>query len=115
MKSIYVLEDDRDINELIKLLLTHCGYSVKAFMTVKDLEKLNTQQKPDLYLLDIMLPDGNGAALCKKLKENKETSDIPVILMSAHESIDQVKDANDFLPKPFDIDNLLEKIDLQLI
>lgn len=114
MKEIFVVEDDDGIRELVEFLLTTHEYSVKAFPNARAFYKAVPQEIPDLFLLDIMLPDGNGLDLCKELKESKETSDIPVVLMSAHAEISGTGGADDFIAKPFDVDELIKRIERQL-
>ncbi|MFD2517054.1 response regulator [Salinimicrobium flavum] len=67
-----------------------------------------------VFLLDIMLPDGNGLDLCRELKNNETTRKIPVVLMSAHADINSMEGADDFISKPFDVDELLRRIERQL-
>lgn len=110
MKEIFVVEDDEGIRELIEFLLISEQFAVKTFPNVRTFQKTVPNEVPDLFLLDIMLPDGNGMDLCKKLKENKLTSHVPVLLMSAHANISQVPEADDFIAKPFDVADLLKRI-----
>ncbi|MEG9327316.1 Response regulator receiver domain-containing protein [Salinimicrobium catena] len=113
MKKIFIVEDDEGIRELVEFLLTTQDYSVQAFPNARTFQKTVKEQVPDLFLLDIMLPDGNGLDLCKDLKESEETSHIPVVLMSAHANVDRLEGANDFIAKPFDVDELLLRIGKQ--
>ena len=72
---------------------------------------------PDLFLLDVMLPDGNGAEICEDLKTDIFTKHIPIIVMSAQNNSEQkaiAAFANDYISKPFDIDDVLERINKQL-
>ncbi|HSI68696.1 MAG TPA: response regulator [Gillisia sp.] len=115
MKEIFVVEDDEGIRELIEFLLLSKHYDVKTFSTVRSFENNLPGKTPDLFLLDIMLPDGNGLDLCKQLKQTNITSSIPVVLMSAHANISRLEGADDFIAKPFDVDDLLQRIERQLI
>lgn len=116
MKEIYIVEDDKDIRELLELLLINQNYKVNAFPTAKEFKNGLLTKKPDLVLLDIMLPDGNGLAICKELTHNPETGEIPVVLMSAHENqnISEEVGAKDFIAKPFNIEDFNERIKDQL-
>lgn len=114
MKKVYVVEDDDGIRELIEFLLVHQDYSAKTFPTARSFKKAVQKDTPDLFLLDVMLPDGNGLDLCSELKNNQSTKNIPVILMSAHHDVNKSNGAEDFIAKPFDVDELLERIDNQL-
>lgn len=115
MKKITILEDDEGIRDLIQLLLESQNYKVKAYSTIRSLEdNLKEEDYPDLFLLDYMLPDGNGLEVCHKLKDRKETSKIPVIIMSAHAELNKMKGADDYIAKPFDIEGLTTCIQKQI-
>lgn len=114
MKQIYIVEDDDGIRELIEFLLVSEDYAVKTFPTARSFQETVSHSTPDLFLLDIMLPDGNGLDLCKALKNTGKTKNIPVVLMSAHADIAKMEGADDFIAKPFDVDELLERITRQL-
>ncbi|MDT0645877.1 response regulator [Zunongwangia sp. F260] len=113
MKKIFLVEDDHALRELIGFLLTEKEYEVKSFSTASSFTKVINKELPDVILMDIMLPDGNGVDLCKSIREEKETREIPVLLMSAHAnpSIANGSGANSFLAKPFDVEELYECIE----
>lgn len=116
MKEIYVVEDDHDIRGLIELLLISNHYKVQSFPTAKDFQKGITSGRPDLVLLDIMLPDGNGIEICRNLSTNSQTESIPVVLMSAHADANITAEvgARDFISKPFDVEDFLNRIKKQV-
>ena len=113
MKKVFLVEDDYGLRELIGFLLVEKNYEVKAFPNATSFTDTINQELPDLILMDIMLPDGNGVDLCRNIKDVKETRDIPVLLMSAHAnpSIANGSGANSFLAKPFDVEELYEHIE----
>jgi len=111
MKEIFIVEVDDGIRELIEFLLVSQQYSVKTFPTARAFHKAVPGTIPDLFLLDIMLPDGNGLDLCRELKEGDKTNKIPVVLMPAHADISRTEVADDFIAKPFDVDELFQKIE----
>ena len=113
MKQIFVVEDDEGIRELIEILLESHEYVVRTFPNARTFQSTVPREVPDLFLIDIMLPDGNGINLCKDLKASENTMQIPVVLMSAHADINHVEGADDFIAKPFDVDELLQRIHLQ--
>lgn len=116
-KTIYVVEDDLDISGLIAIILNNAGFQVSAATTVEDFYQLLKIKIPDLILLDIMLPDGNGVEVCKELKQAEAFKYIPVILMSAHAKVNVIASecsADDFIAKPFDIYDLTNKVKVQL-
>ena len=116
MKKIFIVEDDPGIRELLDFLLSSHGYEINTFPTATAFTRTITHEDPDLILMDVMLPDGNGQDLCRNLANTPEKNQIPVVLMSAHASIEIPMEGNakDFIPKPFDIDNLLKRIEKQL-
>ena len=112
MRRIIVVDDNEDILEVIKLILEGYDYEV---LTLNDGNLLIGQiqdYQPDLILLDIMLGNMDGRDLCKVLRSNKDTCEIPIILVSAsHNLSDHSTDAHvDFLAKPFDITELMAKV-----
>lgn len=117
-KHIYIVEDNDDIRELIGYILEEYDFQISGYATAGAFSQQISQELPDLILLDIMLPDGNGIDICKKLKASKETSHIPVILMSANAHKSQVISearAEDFISKPFDIDIFRHRVNEQLV
>ncbi len=114
MKEICILEDDDNIRELIQLVLESHDYVVRSYSNIKAFDQVKTSYFPDLFLLDFMLPDGNGLEVCLKLKNTDETRNIPVIIMSAHADLNKMIGADDFISKPFDIDELVGIISKQL-
>lgn len=116
-KKICILEDDEAILEVIGLLLAGEAYEVSGFASVSDFIKGNKGDLPDLFLLDVMLPDGSGIDVCGLLKSSSLTRHIPVLMMSAHSSKSQIQlscEAQGFVSKPFDIYDLLEKVELAM-
>ena len=79
---IHVLEDDSSIREIVMLILEDAGYQVQVSGSVKEFFKCLETIKPALFLLDVMLPDGDGRDVCRIIKTTRVS--IPVILMSAH-------------------------------
>ncbi len=118
MKKIYLVEDDYNLRELICYLLTDHDYEVEAFANATSFKERisGLDIDPDLILMDIMLPDGNGVELCRAIKADDKTSSIPVILMSAHAdpSITQNSGAIDFIAKPFDVDQFYSRLNKYL-
>ena len=113
-KCIYILEDNDDIRELIAYLLTEENYEVHGYQTIKSFQTEMRSGCPDMIVLDVMLGDGNGLDVCDELKANKRTHDIPILMMSAHAYLRDIKEkckAEDFISKPFDIHDFVRKID----
>ncbi len=115
-KTILIIEDDFDINEMIKTRLEEDGYNTISSYDGNDaLKKLNTFN-PDLIILDIILPKVNGFELCKTIKKNESWCHIPIILMTATSGLDNVArnedkvQADACIAKPFEYPELLETI-----
>ncbi|TWJ04390.1 response regulator receiver domain-containing protein [Mucilaginibacter frigoritolerans] len=115
---ILAVDDDRDILEVLQFILEDSGYEVDTLMDGRYLFEKIKAHTPDLILLDIMLGNLDGRELCKDVKAKLETTNIPVILVSASHNVanasNNIGAPNAFLAKPFDIDDLLQIIKLQL-
>ena len=112
---IYIVEDDKNIQEIESFALKNSGYEVRGFEYAKDFYAALDEQIPDLVLLDIMLPDEDGLSILKKLRATPETRRIPVILVTAKTTeIDKVKGldsgADDYLTKPFGVMELISRV-----
>lgn len=112
---IYIVEDDKNIQEIEMFALKNAGYEVKGFETAKDFYQALDTQVPELILLDIMLPDEDGLKVLQKLRLNKSTVLIPVIMVTAKTTeLDKVKGldmgADDYLTKPFGIMELISRV-----
>jgi DNA-binding response OmpR family regulator len=114
-KSVLVIDDDQDILEALTLALGESGYDVVTSSRNGDyLRKLLREHKPDVILLDVLLSGEDGRSICQELKANKETKNVPIIMISAHPSAQEgavIAGADAFLPKPFSIDALLDSIE----
>ena len=111
MKQILVVEDGAPIRDLVKYILIDEQYQVVACADIREFWEKFSFSSPDLILLDIRLPDGNGIELCRKLYE--QGGNIPIVLMSAHgirKEIEAEPCMQAFIEKPFDIDELLTVI-----
>lgn len=112
-KVIHIVEDDEDIRFVIIYILKENGYNVEVSGSVADFNARINDGLPDLILLDVMLPDGNGIDLCLELKSVPKTSSIPILIMSAHateKSAIENSCAEDFISKPFDLEELVALI-----
>lgn len=113
IKRIHVLEDDEDIRYIIGVLLKDEGYELQLSSSFTELKSKLKDSVPDLFILDVMIPDGNGAEICADLKSDLFTKHIPIIVMSASELNKEksvVAGADDYISKPFDIDYIVSRI-----
>jgi DNA-binding response OmpR family regulator len=113
-KKILVLDDDKDILEILSFVLEDSGFIVKTLSNGETIVDEIRKFHPDLVLMDIMLADMDGRVICQKLKRSSETETLPVILISAsHNVSDTLKQSgapNDFIAKPFDIEYLISRV-----
>jgi len=113
--KILVIDDDKSINELIKVNLELAGYEViQAFDGIKGFA-LTKQELPSLVVLDVMMPEVDGYTVAKRIRENSETKNIPIIMLTALSQIDDKANGynigiDDYLVKPFEIEELLMRI-----
>ncbi len=117
-KNIIVLEDNKDISDLISYLLINEDHNVETYANVQAFWDGIKDKTIDLFILDVMLPDGNGFSICKSLKSNPKTKPIPIMLMSANlnsHSYGSEWNAQDFIEKPFDIDNFVARVSFLLL
>ncbi len=117
-KKIAVIEDDADLFALLKYNLSKEGFVVVGAQTGRGAVELCRREKPDLVLLDIMLPDADGLEICKSIRGNAELAHIPVIFLTARASeTDRIVGlelgANDYIVKPFFVRELLARIKIQ--
>lgn len=115
MKLIYCVEDDPGIRELISCTLNTADFAVIGFGESQGLMLELKKKKPDLILLDIMLPKTDGMTILKKLKSDSLYCDIPVIMLTAKSmEIDKVNGlesgADDFITKPFGVLELIARV-----
>jgi len=112
-KSILVVDDDSGIGEMLKTLLEFYKYDVTVTPRPEETEQLIVEKGIDLVLLDMLISGVNGTDVCERLRENEETKDTPVLMMSAlHDAGKKCREAgaNDFIAKPFEMEDLIEKI-----
>lgn len=112
IKKILIADDDPAIVESICLILTEFGYTVDATTDGETIYKMK-KNFPDLLLLDIWMSGQDGRKICKYLKDNKTTKHIPIVMISASRDIQKSAHeagADDFLAKPFDMNELLDKV-----
>jgi DNA-binding response OmpR family regulator len=114
-KNILVIEDNHAIMDVITLILQSEAYKVEGLSRSVDMMSRIEAFEPDMMIMDIMLPDGDGRELLTQIRENESTANIPVLMISAKYTEKTLQNGkykpNGFLGKPFDIDDLLDKIE----
>lgn len=116
-RNIVYIEDDQEMIDLVSMILSRRGFEVKGVQGgLAGLDYINTQ-RPDLILLDLMMPDVDGWDIYQQMKSREDTKNIPVIIITAKaQAIDkvlglQIARANDYICKPFRPQELLDSVD----
>lgn len=120
-RYVLIVDDDPDMVETVGMMLESKGYEVgKAYDGIEGEESIR-RRRPDLLVLDVMMPRKNGYVLCAELKKKKETKNIPVILLTAvgeavptttySHADGMVTEAEEYISKPVDMQNLIESIE----
>ncbi len=120
-KYVLIVDDDPDMVETVSMMLESKGYEVgKAYDGIEGEESIK-QRRPDLLVLDVMMPRKNGYTLCSELKNNSATQDLPIILLTAvgeavptttYSHADGMStEADDYIPKPVDSQTLIEAME----
>ncbi|MFA6087142.1 PleD family two-component system response regulator [Mucilaginibacter sp.] len=117
-KKILIVDDNDLIVEVMSYILVNCGYDVSTLSSGEEVINQVNITHPDLVILDAILPGMDGRDICKILKLNKTTHDMPIIMCSSYDeigkSLNQTGAPDDFLSKPFDMTTLLDKVEHQL-
>ena len=119
-KTILVVDDEPDYASIVQGHLTKAGYQVDVvYSGVEALDRIK-KNPPDLVVLDVMMPEMDGYEVCSELKGNRETADIPVIMLTAvasqvpstrYSHYDAMSlEAEDYLPKPASADDIQERV-----
>ena len=116
---IYYVEDDANIRELVVYTLTQMGLPTRGYADAASFDEAMTREKPQLILLDIMLPQEDGLSILKRLRADRRTEDIPVIMVTARGAeYDKVQGldlgADDYIAKPFGMAELAARVRARL-
>ena len=119
MKKIILIEDDTDLFGLLKYNLEKEGFAIAGSQTGKGAIELCKRERPDLVILDIMLPDSDGLEICKGIRNHSDMAGVPIIFLTARASeTDRILGlelgANDYIVKPFFIRELVARVKNQL-
>ena len=113
--SILAVDDERDVTELIRFHLRRAGYEVMTASSGREAIETIRCSRPDLVLLDLMLPDIDGFGVCEILRRNAATAAIPIMILSAWATTDARHlglelGALDYVTKPFSPSDLVDRI-----
>jgi two-component system phosphate regulon response regulator PhoB len=114
-QTIFVLEDDADISRLVQYHLESAGFTVRPYLAINQILTDAERQPPALFLLDIMVPGGDGLDLCRRLRLNPTLSIVPIIFLTARAAEnDRVHGlemgADDYITKPFATRELVARV-----
>ena len=114
-QTIFVLEDDADIARLVRYQLEAAGFAVQSYAAIGSIVADAERQPPALFLLDIMVPGGDGLDLCRRLRQNPSLSVVPIIFLTARAAEnDRVQGlelgADDYITKPFGTRELMARV-----
>lgn len=114
-ETVIVIEDDQDLCTLLEYNLAKSGYFVQTLHRLSGAFQAVQDHRPDLILLDVMLPDGDGFDFCRRLRAHDVTSDIPILFLTARsQEIDRVLGleigGDDYITKPFSPRELLARV-----
>ena len=114
-KLIYIVEDEKHIQELVAFNLEEKGYEVKRFESGESMLGYCANRRPDLFVLDIMLPGIDGLEICRRIKQNPDFKKIPIIMLTAKgDEFDKVLGlelgADDYITKPFSVREFITRV-----
>lgn len=117
-KLVFVVDDEKDIRELLSVNLNAAGFNVVEISDGAELLKMcdNFEEKPDIIIMDIMMPGIDGFTACSILKRNEKYKDVPILILTIKGHINDIEmgfksGADGYIVKPFTVKRVLEKID----
>jgi DNA-binding response OmpR family regulator len=117
-KKILILDDDADVLDMLSYFLSESGYEVDTLLSGEKVFEAIANFRPDLMLMDVILTNMDGRDMRARLKSKPATKSLPVILISVTNDVFELYSPKgapcDFLIKPFDMETLLKKVELQL-
>jgi DNA-binding response OmpR family regulator len=117
VRKILIVEDDESILDVLNIILKHAGYEVISYSDGKSV-MLDDYEMPDLFLLDKQLSGIDGLDICRHLKTNISTKNVPVVMISANPEIatlSKLAGADGYIEKPFNLETLLSVVKQQLM
>jgi DNA-binding response OmpR family regulator len=115
-KKILIIEDSNLVSSILKSQLREKGFEVSIAFDGKTGLQKTREEKPDIIILDLILPGLPGEEVCKEIKKDEQTKTIPIIMLTAKDSdadkvVGRVIGADLYMPKPFDINQLIREVD----
>jgi len=118
--NVLIVDDEPDMHSVLGRMLVKANYNVDSAYSAEEAFHKIESKKPDLIILDIMMPKVSGIEMCKDLRENPRTKDILILIISARDTQRDrleglVQGADDYVSKPFHVRSLLRKIEHMLV
>ena len=117
-QKILLVDDNKDLLQIVQIILKGQGYETVLASCIEEATQKIKIHKPALILMDVFISDQDGREFCNKLKNDDETSNIRVIMMSGYDNTLGLMSwvgADDFMQKPFDYNDLLNRVQKQMI
>lgn len=117
MARILVVDDEQEVVDLLVWLFETEGFEVEGVTVAREALVRIKEVRPDLVLLDLMMPEISGTIICREIKSDPETATIPVVFLSGHGRLEQETEeahAEGYIWKPFDLDEVLSSVRLFL-
>jgi DNA-binding response OmpR family regulator len=118
--TILVVDDDAEIRQLLSMMLNFSGYEAQVAADGMEAWRQIQRQRPDLLILDVMMPELDGISLCRKLREENRTADLPIIMLSGKAHPEAVEEglnagADRYMTKPMAMDELTREMKTLLV
>jgi DNA-binding response OmpR family regulator len=115
MSKVAVIDDDASVRELCRTVLIHEGFQVVEAVDARSGILLVAKERPDLVLLDVMMPEVDGMEVLRALKSDPDLSQIPIIMLTALDGVGQISlastaGADGYVTKPFEVEDLLSLV-----
>lgn len=110
---ILILDDDPDICTMIKMVLEYHGFAAFEADSEERANQVLASEPIDLIIMDMLLSGADGTDICRRIKNDKERSSLPILMFSAHPTARETclaAGADDFIPKPFEMNDLIAKV-----
>ena len=115
-KTVMIADDNQGILDVMRVILENKDYIVVTTNDGRDVLKMKAPL-PDLLFLDLMLSGTDGRDLCRELKSNKKSRDLPILMLSANSELEAISEAcgaDGYLSKPFDMNDMLDLVDFHI-
>jgi DNA-binding response OmpR family regulator len=115
MAHILVVDDEQAVADMVGRALRQDGHTARVATSPLDALEMAQRDRPDLIILDVIMPGMNGLEVCRRLRNNKDLADVPVVFLTARDQVEHLVQgfeagADDYISKPFDLRELLMRV-----